>query len=302
MSRKLLNHKKIVDDGKGHNIMGAKASFAVRNWIGNIKRSDSSFGYKPLDMEAADQQISVKPISFLHSSIFFLTGALLFLFSERVLIPYLHGKGVPPVISFLIMATPHILFFATALYGYAREGHPFEWKAFRTRFRLFGIKRKMILWVILFVAIDILLYLLVYELAYPVLKWVHDAFPTPEAINEILGERPMFAGHDLTGNWWLLGVYFFYYFFNVFGEEFLWRGYLFPRQELQHGSNTWWIHGLQWTAFHLFAPYNALLVLPGALFMSYIVQRYRNNTIFLVAHAVMNGIPVVMIIKSILGA
>ena len=235
-------HKKIFGVLRETFIMRAKVLLRFRNWYGNIRRPDSSHRYKPLDMEAADQQTSVKPISLLHSSLFFLTGALLFLFSERVLIPYLHGRGVPPVISFLIMATPHILFFATALYGYRKEGNPFEWNAFRTRFRLFGIKRKMILWVILFVAIDILLYLLVYELAYPLVKWVHDAYPTPEAITEILGERPMFAGHDLTGNWWLLGIYFYYYFLNVFGEEFLWRGYLFPRQELQHGSNTWWIH------------------------------------------------------------
>jgi len=252
-------------------------------------------------MKSSDQQIPIKPISLLHSSMFFLTGALLFFLTERFIIPRLYASGASLVVCFLAMALPHVLFFATALYGYRKEGRPFEWIAFRERFRFHGIGRKMVLWVVLFVAIDILLYLMVYQLAFPVLKMVHDAFPPPAVIAEIIGERPMFAGHDLRGNWWLLGIYLIFYFFNIFGEEFLWRGYLFPRQELQHGSNTWWIHGLLWTGFHLFAPYNALMVLPGALFMSYIVQKYKNNTIFLISHATLNGIPVVMIIMSILG-
>lgn len=85
------------------------------------------------------------------------------------------------------------------------------------------------------------------------------------------------------------------------GEELLWRGYLFPRQELTHGKHTWVVHGLLWTGFHMFAPYNALMVLPGALFMSYIVQRYRNTSFFIVEHALMNAIPGIGIVAGIMG-
>ena len=98
----------------------------------------------------------------------------------------------------------------------------------------------------------------------------------------------------------LLGLFLIMYFFNVLGEEFLWRGYLFPKQELTHGKYTWIVHGLLWTSFHLFAPYNALMVLPGALFMSYITQRYKNNTIFLISHATLNGIPLIILLTNII--
>jgi membrane protease YdiL (CAAX protease family) len=99
----------------------------------------------------------------------------------------------------------------------------------------------------------------------------------------------------------LLGVYFTYYFFNVVGEELWWRGYIFPRQELVHGSRTWIVHGLLWAGFHLFTPYNALMVLPGALWMSWIVQKQKNNWIFLIAHAAINGLAMISIISGIMG-
>ena len=41
-------------------------------------------------------------------------------------------------------------------------------------------------------------------------------------------------------NMWILYAWFLFFFFNVFGEEFLWRGYILPRQELQLGNG----HGL----------------------------------------------------------
>lgn len=244
--------------------------------------------------------MKIKPISLQFSILIFGSAAFLFLLIERIVVPFLANRGLDPAINFLILGSPHILFFIGALLAYKKEGNDCSWKSLCQRFRIFPIKGKFWFWVILFVIIDISLYLLVYKLGYPFVKWVHDLFPTPEIVLDIMGDRPMFVGRNLSGNWWLLGLFFFRYFFNVVGEEFLWRGYLFPRQELTHGKNTWIVHGLLWTGFHLFAPYNALMVLPGALFMSYIVQRYKNNTIFIISHAVMNGIPMVGIIQGII--
>jgi len=158
----------------------------------------------------------------------------------------------------------------------------------------------MWLWTILFVAFDIALYLAVYKLAFPIVKKVHDLFPPPKILMEIMPNGETFADYTIQGNWWLLGLFLIMYFFNVLGEEFLWRGYLFPKQELTHGKYTWIVHGLLWTSFHLFAPYNALMVLPGALFMSYITQRYKNNTIFLISHATLNGIPLIILLTNII--
>ena len=60
-------------------------------------------------------------------------------------------------------------------------------------------------------------------------------------------------GVPLHGAWWVL----FYYaaiilVLNIGGEELWWRGYVLPRQELTFGKATWVIHGISWSAFHLF--------------------------------------------------
>lgn len=244
---------------------------------------------------------NMKPIKLSHSILIFGGAALMFLLFERAILPYLGAQGVNRAVLFVLMAVPLMIFFALALLGYRREGNPWQWREFKARFRYKPIKGKMWLWTILIVLVDIGLYLAVYEVAFPLVKWVHDAFPPPEIMNEIMSDGETFAGYVIKGNWFLLLLHLGYYFFNVLGEEFLWRGYLFPKQELRHGKYTWIVHGLLWTMFHLFAPFNALMVLPGALFMSYVVQRTQNNTLFLISHAVLNGIPIVMLIMNIIG-
>lgn len=244
---------------------------------------------------------NIKPIKLSTSLVVFLGAAVLFLIVERVIIPFLGENGVNKAIMFLVIASPHILFFFSALLGYKLEGNLWNWKAFKSRFRYKSIKGKMWIWTILIVAFDIVLYLAVYKLAFTTVKKIHDLFPPPEILMEILPNGETFAGYTIQGNWWLLGLFLIMYFFNVVGEEILWRGYLWPKQELTHGKYTWIVHGLLWTSFHLFSPYNAIMVLPGALFMSYITQKYKNNTIFLISHATLNGIPLVMLILNIIG-
>jgi len=246
-------------------------------------------------------EVQVKPISLTASVLIFGVAGLLFLLVEQVLVPVFAEKGLHPAINFLVLGSPHVAFFAAALIAYRKEGGVWSWHHFCKRFRLHTIKGKTIFLALLYAAISIGSYVVVFTLGKPLVQWVHDLFPPPVVINEIMGKRPMFVGFELSGNWWLLGLFFIRYFFNVMGEELLWRGYLFPRQELTHGKHTWVVHGLLWTGFHLFAPYNALMVLPGALFMSYIVQRYRNTSFFIVEHALMNAIPGIGIVAGIMG-
>ena len=40
----------------------------------------------------------------------------------------------------------------------------------------------------------------------------------------------------LKGKWWIVLGYLGGLFFNIFGEEFWWRGYILPRQELVMGK------------------------------------------------------------------
>ena len=243
----------------------------------------------------------IKPIKFSTSLVIFIGAALLFLMTDRVVLPFFADKGASLLILFLLLAVPQVILLSGALYGYRSEGNKWSWSTFTKRFRFRPITGKLWFWALIIIVVDVALYLVVYKFGYAIVKRIYDAFPSPEILYDVMPNEDTFVGYTIQGNWWLLGLYGILYFFNVVGEELLWRGYLFPRQELTHGKYTWIVHGLLWTSFHLFAPYNALMVLPGALFMSYIVQRTQNNTLFLLSHAVLNGIPFVMLLLKIIG-
>ncbi|HKI97909.1 MAG TPA: CPBP family intramembrane glutamic endopeptidase [bacterium] len=90
-----------------------------------------------------------------------------------------------------------------------------------------------------------------------------------------------------TDHMWVLYVWPLFFFFNIFGEEFLWRGYIQPRQELLTGRWTWLVHGLLWIVWHLpmgldliFAAAPIFFILPA------IIQVRKNTTISIVIHAV----------------
>ncbi|GMV05516.1 MAG: hypothetical protein AMXMBFR53_17940 [Gemmatimonadota bacterium] len=105
--------------------------------------------------------------------------------------------------------------------------------------------------------------------------WGMDATPF------FFRNMPLDADHR-----WILAAWPAFFFFNVFGEEFLWRGYIQPRQELLTGSWTWLVHGLLWAAWHLpmgldliVAATPIFFILPG------VVQIRKNTSIALVVHA-----------------
>ncbi len=89
---------------------------------------------------------------------------------------------------------------------------------------------------------------------------------------------------------WILYVWPLYFFFNIFGEEFLWRGYIQPRQEILNKKWTWLVHGIFWSVWHLpmgfdlvFAALPILFILPA------IVQIRQNTSIAIVVHIIFGG-------------
>lgn len=84
---------------------------------------------------------------------------------------------------------------------------------------------------------------------------------------------------------WIIYVWPIFFFFNIFGEEFLWRGYILPRQELLNHKWTWLIHGSLWAIWHL--PMGLDLVcsaLPTLFILPAVVQVRKNTTISIVIH------------------
>jgi membrane protease YdiL (CAAX protease family) len=125
----------------------------------------------------------------------------------------------------------------------------------------------------------------------------------PNALNPALRQEAMdialpteFIGMSLAGNWWILPLMELSLIIATLGEELWWRGYILPRQELVYGNKTWIIHGLLWTSFHLFAPWNIISILPGCLALSYVAQKLKNTWPGIIAHGLANGILITIII------
>ena len=88
-------------------------------------------------------------------------------------------------------------------------------------------------------------------------------------------------------NRWILGVWPVFFFFNIFGEEFLWRGYIQPRQELLMGRWTWLVHGLLWGTWHIPMGFDLIFAsLPIFFLLPAVVQWRANTSIAIVVHAV----------------
>lgn len=93
---------------------------------------------------------------------------------------------------------------------------------------------------------------------------------------------PLDASHR-----WLLAVWPAFFFFNIFGEEFYWRGYVQPRQEPLTGRWTWLVHGLLWAGWHVPMGLNLVVAsLPIFFVLPAIVQLRQNTSIAIVVHAV----------------
>ena len=104
----------------------------------------------------------------------------------------------------------------------------------------------------------------------------------------------------LSGNIIALLAFLVFLFFNIIGEEFWWRGYILPRQELAFGKHTWYIHGLMWAFFHAFKWWDVLSLIPVTLILTFLVWHFKNNTVGIVLHFLINGIGLIPIIIGIL--
>jgi membrane protease YdiL (CAAX protease family) len=127
-------------------------------------------------------------------------------------------------------------------------------------------------------------------------KWFAGQFDLPTWA--LVPKNP----EPIVGAWGVVLLRFFLLLLNVSGEEFLWRGYILPRQELQHGRHAWWIHGLQWTWFHvIFKPWEIFMLLPGCLAYGWICSKTRNTTPGIVMHLGLNGLGVLMVTLAAMG-
>jgi membrane protease YdiL (CAAX protease family) len=88
----------------------------------------------------------------------------------------------------------------------------------------------------------------------------------------------------------LLLVWLVMFFFNIYGEELLWRGYILPGQEKHFAKKAWLVNALFWVFFHIpFGIGLMILLLPIMFILPWAVQKTGNTNVGILIHTILNG-------------
>lgn len=258
----------------------------------------------------ASPRPEIQPLPLWQSSLLFFVPALAMALSFHLGRPALEALGVPAFKSFLAALTvPLSLMFAAALVAYNKvEGRPLNWAAFSERMRFPRLRIKDILLAVGLFLLASTAYAMFNQIGLALIQ--AGLIPIPNGLPALVDPRVSFdlaaldrlAGGSLAGRWDLAALFIFMFIFNMVGEELWWRGYILPRQELVHGKRTWLLHGLQWTFFHAFKWWDMIGLLPVCLILSFSAQKLKNNWPILIAHSLVNGISVVLVVAKVAGA
>jgi membrane protease YdiL (CAAX protease family) len=256
-----------------------------------------------------ENTISIKSMSFWKALLYFGLPALLFRISIYNVTPALIRLGLTPFQATVVTFTvPSAILFAFAFGLYKRDGYPLSSSSFKTRFRLLRMTGKDWLWaisgfVVTFLSIGLVGFtaqLLISAIPAIAPPYFFPIWLRPGASFSV----PLFAefiGAPLKGNWGVLILFFVMLFFNIFGEELWWRGYILPRQEVVHKRWTWAVNGFLWLLWHVtFYPWQLFALLPICLILPYIAQRRQNTWVAIVIHT-QNAIVLLLILAAVLG-
>lgn len=182
--------------------------------------------------------IKIKPMGIIPSLLFFGIPSVICSFSIYYVMQKLHQNGMNDFVNFIVsMTIPLALMLFAAIIAYKVEGNSFHWPTFLKRFRLNKMTKKdwtytlglFIVMVIMYGALSFTSkWLIQFKLFSP------PAFLLP-AVDPRLEQNILmdsFMGIPLKGQWWIAILYLIFLIFNIVGEEFWWRGYILPRQEL----------------------------------------------------------------------
>jgi membrane protease YdiL (CAAX protease family) len=194
--------------------------------------------------------------------------------------------GIPFILSWFLLGGLFVFvpLFVIALVGFRLEGRRFRWAEIRDRFRLHRITKGDWYWTVGAMVIVGAASGIVYFIGHW-LAAMTGLFPKPST------ELPFLEFHGFeAGQYWMFLVWIPFFFFNIFGEELLWRGYILPRQELVHGKWAWIINFLLWTVFHAcFGAGMVIFLLPILACLPFVVQKRKNTWIGIIIHAAING-------------
>ena len=228
----------------------------------------------------------IKPMPFWQSLVFFGIPALLAVLAQYFLWPFFMVIGASEENAYNFQALVVFVFLLIAsVVAYVVEGNSLDWSSSRHRFRLSAMGRREWKWTFGGLVTQALLSVLATVLAGELFGLL-DFEPPAISPSGPITNLPLMA---------------FGLFMNIIGEEFWWRGYILPRQELQHGRFTWVVHGVLWAFFHAFKWWSVPFMLLTTWIIPFIAQRLKNTAPGIIIHLILNSLGIIIELAGLLG-
>ncbi|UCF60835.1 MAG: CPBP family intramembrane metalloprotease, partial [Anaerolineaceae bacterium] len=226
---------------------------------------------------------NIRPMRLWQSLLFFMIPGLYGLFAQYVLSPFIVRLGMSEENAYnTVHLTIFIGLFLATIVALRVEGWSLRWASIKERLRIKGMDSTAWKLTLLFLVLYLVLGFLLNNLA--------------QFVYEQIGFWPPDADIPLTNIPFLLIVFIA----NIFSEELWWRGYILPRQELEHGKSAWIVNGVLWSLFHISKWWAVPFMLLKQWMLPFVVQRTKNTTPAIVIHFVSNGASILLSILPLL--
>lgn len=241
---------------------------------------------------------NVKPMPVWESLLYFFAITLLMIFCFYVVRPYLEQLGLNQYSAYLLsLSIVGVVMLVWTFIALRREGNIKNRETILNRLRLKGFYPGILGWSF---GLGLLMFLSTVIFSPLISKLISDGLlPIPDRIPDYINPLKQLSISQIKSQIISQGVVFLIpivLILNIFGEEFFWRGVVFPRQELRHGKTTFLIHGLIWAFTHLFQYWLIFPILIGSFALSYLVQRTKNTWIGILAHLINNALPFIIML------
>ncbi|MBN1304762.1 MAG: CPBP family intramembrane metalloprotease [Anaerolineales bacterium] len=227
----------------------------------------------------------IKPIKISTAFLLFAIPGMIFYILIKIMMPVLlETTTINPFLVWIILGTCFLFgpLFFLSLHLLKRDGYPISWESISARFRLRRLTGRDWLW--------ILGGMLAASAITGLIIGLWTLSPLPFSLDELRSFSPIQIERLEGSDRWIFFPMLVLLFFNYFGEEFMWRGYILPRQEEALGKWAWPVNAGLHLIFHfLFGLKALLLFLPYLLAMPYVAYKTRNTYTSIIIHAMLSA-------------
>ena len=227
---------------------------------------------------------------------YFAFFTLMLYIATRYVIPVLNGWGLHPALSWFISSGVFIFIplFILAIVNTRKELNTTDRDLILSRLWFKKLTTKDWIWAMGGAIVILILTGLIMISA----EWFSQTL-----FNKPFKTSPSFMHFEplQAGQYWILGIWLVFFFFNIFGEEIMWRGYILAGMSDQYPKTAWLYNAVFWMMFHIpFGIELMIMVLPTFFLIPYIVQKRKNIWIGIIIHAGLNGPGFILVSLGIL--